>query len=301
MKVGFVVVLSDDRAAGPGSADRYAKIRDRAMQAEDAGYDSIWLYDHLMYRPDETDWTVGIWEAWTMMTALAEATERVEIGSLVLCNQFRNPAILAKMAHTLDEVSGGGLILGIGAGWNRAEFDAFGMPFDNRVARLDEALQILRPLLKEGRVDFEGEYYRARDCEITPRSPRPGGPPLMVAALGPKTIRLAVAHADQWNTAYWATPEDSAPQIELFDEAVAEVRPERVPDKTILTAVAFDDLAPDGHDFTSAINGDPDDIATALAAHAEAGISHLQLHVVPYTDEAIARTETGLEAWRSSG
>ena len=300
MKVGFVVVLADSSAGGPGSGDRYPKIRERALRAEDAGYDSIWLYDHLMYRPERVGWTIGIWEGWTILSALAEATTRVEIGSLVLCNQFRNPAILAKMAHTLDEVSGGRLILGIGAGWNRAEFDAFGMPFDHRVARLDEALQIIRPLLKEGRVDFDGEYYWARDCEITPRSPRPDGPPLMVGAHGPKTIRLAATYGDLWNTGYWATPEDAAPQIELFDAAIAEVQPEVVPEKTILAAVAFDDLLRDGIDFESAISGDSDDIAAAIAAHAEAGITHLQLHVDPYTDDAIARTEAGLEAWRTS-
>jgi probable F420-dependent oxidoreductase len=300
VKVGFVAVLADNRAGGPGSADRYSKIRERALRAEGAGYDSVWIYDHLLYRLDELDWTVGIWEGWTILTALAEATSRVELGSLVLCNTFRNPAVLAKMAHTLDEVSGGRLVLGIGAGWNQPEFDAFGIPFDRRVAKLDEALQILRPLLRDGQVDFEGEFYAARECEITPRSPRPTGPPLMVGAFGPKTIRLAARYADQWNTAYWATPEDAAEQLEMFDEAVAEVQPETPPQKTILAWVTHQDLLPPDVEFDSAIAGDPDSIAAALSAHEAAGIIHVQLHVVPYTDEAIARTEVGVREWLDS-
>lgn len=301
MKVGFVAVLADSRMGGPGSADRWETIKQRALRAEEAGYDSVWVYDHLMYRPDDLDWTVGIWEGWTILTALAEATSTVELGSLVLCSPFRNPAVLAKMAHTLDEVSGGRLILGIGAGWNKPEFDAFGIPFDRRVARFEEALQILRPLLRDGAVDFEGEFYSARDCVISPRSPRPGGPPLMVGALGPKTMRLAARYADQWNTAYWGTPRDAAEQLEMFDEAVLDVQPETVPERTILATVLHRDLLPPDLDtnFEHVIEGDPESIASALSAHEAAGISHVQLHVTPYTEEAIRRTERGLRAWKA--
>src|SRR5690242_19737513 len=152
----------------------YDTIRAVAQQAETDGFDSIWLADHLFYRnPGQP--TRGIWEGWTMLAALAEATQRVEIGTLVLCNSFRNPAILAKMATTVDEVSHGRLILGIGAGWNEPEYQAFGLPFDHRVDRFAEALQILRPLLREGHVDFMGHYYSARNCDDVPRGPRPGG------------------------------------------------------------------------------------------------------------------------------
>ena len=104
-----------------------------------------------------------------MLAALAEATRRVEIGTLVVCNSFRNPAILAKMAATLDEVSHGRLILGVGAGWNEPEYQAFGVPFDHRVDRFEEALQIIKPLLREGHVDFSGRYYQAPNCDNVPR------------------------------------------------------------------------------------------------------------------------------------
>jgi probable F420-dependent oxidoreductase len=276
-------------------------MRDRALRAEEAGYDSIWVYDHLLYRPDDSNATFGIWEGWTVLSALAAVTNRVELGTLVLCNQFRNPAIVAKMAHTLDEVSGGRLILGIGAGWNQAEFDAFGIPFDNRVARLEEALQILKPLLRDGHVDFDGTYYRAHDCEIAPMSPRDGGPPLMVGAFGPKTIRLAARYADMWNTAFWALPTDAAEQVGLFEEAVADLTPQTPPDQTMLAAVVFNDLIVEPVELPGTIidGNEPGAIPAALSAHEAAGTTHVQLHPVPNTDEAITRMESAVIEWRN--
>src|SRR5215469_4876315 len=142
-----MVFLANDRVTN--SKRSYETIRAVAQQAEADGFDSIWLADHLLYR-DPGAPTRGIWECWTMLAALAEATQRVELGTLVLCNAFRHPAILAKMATTLDEVSHGRLILGLGAGWNEPEYRAFGLPFDHRVDRFEEALQIIRPLLQDG-------------------------------------------------------------------------------------------------------------------------------------------------------
>src|SRR6516162_1204309 len=182
-----MVFLANDRENN--SKRPYETIRAIAHQAETDGFDSIWLADHLFYRyPAEP--TRGIWECWTILAALAEATQRMEIGTLVLCNSFRHPAILAKMATTLDEVSGGRLILGVGAGWNEPEYQAFGLAFDHRVARFEEALQLLTPLLREGQVDFAGAYYQARHCEIVPRGPRPAGPPLLVGSEGPRMLKL---------------------------------------------------------------------------------------------------------------
>src|SRR5512139_317287 len=165
MKIGLALIIAEREELK--RAFTYRETRDIAQRAEENGFDSIWLYDHLLYRPEGKP-TIGIWECWTFLSALAEATQRVELGTLVACNSFRNPAQLAKMAITLDEVSQGRLILGIGAGWNKPEYDAFGYPYDHRVDRFEEALQIIRPLLKEDRVDFEGKYYQARDCEIKP-------------------------------------------------------------------------------------------------------------------------------------
>ena len=127
------------------------------------------------------------------------------------------------MASTLDEVSGGRLILGLGAGWNRPEFEAFGIPFDHRFDRFEEALQIIIPLLREGRVDFEGRYYSARNCQLAPPDPVSGGPPVLIGAEGPRMLRLADAYADMWNTGYCSDAASFEPMREPFRTAQAEV------------------------------------------------------------------------------
>src|SRR6185503_1777113 len=131
---------------------RWPELRDMARAAEDVGFDSIWVGDHLLYVDPDLP-PRGPWEAWSVLAALAGITERVELGPLVASVSFHNPAMLAKKAATIDEISGGRLILGLGAGWNEAEYRAFGFPFDHRVDRFEEAFAIIRGLLREGRVD----------------------------------------------------------------------------------------------------------------------------------------------------
>src|SRR5688572_17301063 len=148
-----------------------------ARLIEDAGFDSIWTGDHLLYR-DERRGSRGPWEAWSVLAAVAATTSRVELGPLVASTSFHNPAMLAKKAATFDEISGGRLILGLGAGWNETEYAAFGFPFDHRVSRFEEAFTIIRLLLATGRCDVHGTYYQLEDAELLPRGPRPNGPPL---------------------------------------------------------------------------------------------------------------------------
>src|SRR5205085_2230355 len=121
----------------------------------------------------------------------------------------------AKMAVTLDEVSGGRFILGLGSGWNKPVFNAFGYPFDHLVSRFDEALQIIAPLLRQGHVDFEGQYYSARDCEIVPRGPSEHGPPILIASLQPRMLHLTAQYADLWNRSIGYNPIPSSQQ-ELY-------------------------------------------------------------------------------------
>jgi probable F420-dependent oxidoreductase len=298
MKIGFVVIIADIPGLGP--AQRYPEIRAIAQQAERDGFDSIWLHDHLLYRSDE-EGTMGIWECWTILTALAESTQRVELGTLVACTQFRNPAILAKMAATLDEVSHGRLILGLGAGWNQPEFDAFGIPFDRRVDRFEEAVQIIRPLLKEGRVDFQGKYYQARNCEISPRGPRPGGPPLMIAAIGPRMMRLAAKYADLWNTTYLGGPETLAgPQADL-ENACREIGRDPASLKvTGVVALQFTDMYA-GPVFDQYLSGTVEEIAAAMQSYELAGTDHLMFQIVPYIPEAYNRLVEALRLYRGWG
>src|SRR5215212_2486995 len=138
-----------------------------ALRAESAGFDSIWVGDHLLYDlPDGS--TRGPYEAWTTLAAIATATERVQIGPLVASTSFHAPAMLAKQAATVDAISGGRLIVGLGAGWNEREYRAFGFPYDHRVSRFEEAFTVIRTLLRDGRTDFDGVYYRVEDCVLDP-------------------------------------------------------------------------------------------------------------------------------------
>ena len=298
MKVGLDMLLAENPAVG--RAPSYAEIRDLARRAERAGFDSLWLYDHLIYRPPDRP-PRGIWECWTVLAALAEATARIEIGTLVACTAFRNPAVLAKMATTLDEVSGGRFTLGLGAGWNEAEFTAFGMPFDHRVDRFEEALQIIVPLVRQGQVDFRGRYYRAIDCELLPRGPRPNGPPVLIGAFGPRMLRLAARYADIWNGGYVARPAELDGLRTNLMTACAEVG--RDPATLPLTAelkVAFPDLgSPPAFMKDDYLTGPAEEIASALGAFEAAGLDQVMCHCAPNTPATLARLGEALERYRS--
>jgi len=220
-------------ALGDGQPVRWADIREMARLAETIGLDTLLAPDHLLFRrspptnvppvdmPEGK--TRGIWEAWTILSAVAAATSRIHLGPFVACTSFRNPALLAKMADTLDEVSGGRLVLGLGAGWHEPEYQAFGYPFDHRVSRFEEALGIILPLLRHGRVDVQGRYYEARACELAPRGPRPGGPPILIGGQGPRMLRLAARHADIYDADFQLTAGDLAARLAALDQACADV------------------------------------------------------------------------------
>ena len=298
MKIGLMVFLANDRESN--SKRSYDSIRAVAQQAEADGFDSIWLADHLFYRnPGEP--TRGIWECWTMLAALAEATDRMEIGTLVTCNSFRNPAILAKMATTLDEVSHGRLILGVGAGWNEPEYQAFGLPFDHRVDRFEEALQILKPLLREGHVDFSGRYYQAPNCDNAPRGPRPEGPPLMVGSEGPRMLKLTAQYADLWNTGYMGKPETMAGPLAKIEAACREIgRDPATLGVTAFIGLWFPDLQPRKPSyFPNPLTGTVQEIAAAMRGYAELGyVRHIMFQCEPYTLETRQRLTEALQLYR---
>src|SRR5215218_5073345 len=188
LKLGIILDIFEgvDTNGQVTPAKHWDELRDFARRVEALGFDSLWVPDHLFWREEgEASSTKGVWEGWSMLTALAAITERIELGTLVVCTAFRNPALLAKMADTVDEISGGRLILGLGAGYHEPEFRAFGYPYEYLGARFEEALTIIATLLRQGKIDFEGRFYQARDCELRPSGPRPAGPPILVAGGAP--------------------------------------------------------------------------------------------------------------------
>jgi alkanesulfonate monooxygenase SsuD/methylene tetrahydromethanopterin reductase-like flavin-dependent oxidoreductase (luciferase family) len=185
---------------------RWPELLEIARTAEAAGFASIWLGDHLLYRGDGRP-ERGPWDVWTALAALAAATERVTLGPLVAATAFHEPGLVARMAATIDEISGGRFVLGLGTGWNETEFDAFGFPSDHKVSRFEEAFEIIRRLLAGERVSFEGRYYRTHDAVLLPPPAR--RVPIMVGGHGPRLLRATLPHVDAWNT--WYTPYGNTP------------------------------------------------------------------------------------------
>jgi probable F420-dependent oxidoreductase len=283
MKYGLMLPLAESETPG------YATLREMAITAEAHGLDSVWGADHLIFREDGE--TEGIHECWTLLTAIAAVTTRVEIGPLVLALPFRNPALTAKMAAELDEVSDGRLILGLGCGWHQPEFDAFGYPFDHRVGRFEEGLEIIMPLLRGETVSFEGRYFRVKDVELRPRPIRPGGPPVLIAGKQPRMLSLVARHAAQWNGAWYGNPGQADElRTRLTNVRAALDSTGRDPATLGLTAgifVAWEDAEADAPE--RAIRGTPHDVADALAGYTELGIEHLIAHVFPRTPDAVRR------------
>lgn len=300
LKVGLILPETERQMNG-GTA-RWRDLAEMARLGEQIGADSLWFTDHLIHR--EAEGPRGMWECWSLISALAAVTERAEIGTLVLCNSFRNPALLAKMADTVEEISGGRLILGIGAGWNKPEYDAFGYPFDHRTDRFAEALVILTSLLRKGHVDFEGTYYTARDCELRPRGPRAGGPPIMIGAseAGPRMTELVARYGDGWNTWFSSTKNTVAgllPLLERVDAACEAV--DREPSSLARSCAVIVEVGPHEPSAMTGvpISGSAAEIAAGLRAYGDAGISHLQVWLEPNTPEGIAAFAPVLEELRS--
>jgi alkanesulfonate monooxygenase SsuD/methylene tetrahydromethanopterin reductase-like flavin-dependent oxidoreductase (luciferase family) len=269
---------------------------DMALRAEEAGYDSVWVGDHLIYDlPDGS--TRGPYEAWTTLAGIAAVTKRVEIGPLVASTSFHAPAMLAKQAATVDAISQGRLILGIGAGWNRREFYGFGFPYDRRVSRFEEALAIIAPLLRGGRATFHGQFYDVDDCVLDPRPVREGGPPIMVGSNGQRMLRIALPVVDSWNV-WWSTYENS---VSRFVEIKAEVDAAMPEGRNVEATAAVLVTLPGGKGRLMGDSYDagltavtPDGLANHVRGLADAGATHLQLVLDPITAETIDTVGTAL-------
>ncbi len=300
LKVGLV--LPQLERSMDGATPRWSDLRAFAERAEAVGFDSLWVVDHLLIRwasiaaqeaaPIAPELGVappqGVWEGWSLLAAVAAVTSRVELGTLVACTGYRTPAMLAKTADTLDEISGGRLVLGLGAGDFEDEHRSFGFRWDHRVSRFEEALKIIHPLLRAGRVDFEGTYHRAPNCELRLRPGRvvssQVGPPLLFGVLkaGPRMLRLTAQFADQWNA--WLAFDRCHPDaIPPLREAIDRACLTHGRDPTTLARTVTVRVALLGRTVLTGepMRGEPEELAESLRAFAREGISHVQVILSP--------------------
>jgi alkanesulfonate monooxygenase SsuD/methylene tetrahydromethanopterin reductase-like flavin-dependent oxidoreductase (luciferase family) len=278
-----------------GRTPRWADISAMAVAAEEVGFAAVWVSDHVGFGDPDGAWS-GAWESWTLLSALAASTDRVDLGTYVLAVPFRNPALLAKMAETLDEVSGGRLILGLGAGWNGPEFSSYGFPFDDRFDRFGDSLRIIAALLRTGRSSHAGTAASSRSARLEPRGPRPGGLPIMVGAAGPRMLRLTAELADHWNGGLRLPPEVGQ-LLAALDAACHDVgRDPATMTKSVEAMVrvlpATDGAAPEERE----LRGSPEELAASLGAYGRLGIDHLQVQLRPNTVEAVRAFGQVIEA-----
>ena len=293
--LGVGLMLPDTEREMAGGTARWADLAAMARTAEACGFDSIWVSDHLLFRFEGKE-PQGTWECWSLLAALAAVTSRVEIGTLVSCTGFRNPALLAKTADTVDEISGGRLVLGLGAGWHEPEYEAFGYPFGHRVGRFEEALTIVSGLLRHGEVDFHGTYHTARDCELRPRGPRRQGPPIMIGSSGERMLRLAARHADIWNAWGKQDPAEIPPLRATVDGACrAEGRDPASMARSVSMLVDLPGAAGRPREEPPFVTGDAETIEGTLRGMAREGIGHVMVVLDPNTVAGIEALAPVLE------
>src|SRR5262245_10616072 len=250
-------------------------------EADDLGLDSAFTFDHFM----PIDGRPGpCLEGWTSLAALAAKTERIKVGVLVTGNPYRHPALLAKMSATVDQVSNGRLILGMGAGWFEAEFTAYGFPFDTpgvRAHRLVEAVEVVKTLWSQDKATYTGKYYQLKDAPFDPRPVQRPHPPLLIGGMGPKVLQpLAARHADIWHFfVKGGDPEEIKRVVTDFDALGQKVGrdPAAVEEATSLRP---EDVA----------GKSPDEARARIRAMADAGVRHFILSLAPPYDWQLLRT-----------
>jgi probable F420-dependent oxidoreductase len=288
LRVGIQLPEVERRVPWP----EYAEM---ATVAEACGFDSIWVGDHLLYAPDRAVGAPerGPWEAWTLLAGLACVTKRVRLGPLVACTAFHPPGVLAKAAATVDEISRGRLVLGLGAGWNETEFRAFGLPFDHRASRFAEAFDVIRRLLDGERVTRRGRYVVAEDAVLLPRPPR--RPPLMIGSAGARVLAATLPHVQAWNTwydLYGNTPEGFAILNDRVTSAAERAgRPPREVDRSACVLVLLDRASRERplERGTPPLEGSAARMAAGLAELAQAGADEAIIVASPISERSVRR------------
>lgn len=271
----------------------WSSVAERATVAEAAGFDMFVFEDALLYRGQ--DHTNGLWESGTIAGALAATTKTIRFGQSVVNSPYRSPAMVASMATTLDEVSGGRYVLGIGAGNTEdSDYEAFGFPTDRRYSRFAEAIQIIHRLLKTGTADFDGEFYTVRDSELVLRGPSPEGPPINIAAGGEKMLALVARYGDEWNWWGW---DETIPEIEerlrpiLTTLSQACGAEDRDPDSLTRTFDLYSVVAPGfeaDHGLKQPVSGSAEQIAAYLLDLGTLGFDEVRCDVWPKSAAAVA-------------
>jgi alkanesulfonate monooxygenase SsuD/methylene tetrahydromethanopterin reductase-like flavin-dependent oxidoreductase (luciferase family) len=279
MKIGMTLPQRRDDGKGTPWED----LRELAWLAEAGGADSLWVADHYFYRDENVE--VGLHEAFTLLTAVAAVTRKVQVGPLVACTSFRSAGMLAKIAATLDAVSGERLILGLGCGWHEAEYKAFGHPFDHRVGRFEEVVSAVRPLLRGERVSVNGRWLELDDAVIVPQPEHEV--PLLIASNGPRMLDITARFADAWQAAWFGAVSDEFRSERAALMAACETADRTRPMEIFVGIDVNDEAGDDPH-----VPSDASAIADALAGWSEEGVDHVQLRVHPGTK---ARFETAIE------
>ena len=290
MRIGLISELHG--VPGPDQPT-WETLSARASAAEAVGFDSFVFEDALLYRGESE--TSGCWESMAIAAALAASTDRIIIGQSVVNNPYRSPALTAKIAVTIDEISGGRYVLGIGAGNTPdADYAGFGFPSDRRYSRFAEAIQVIHILLTTGEATFSGEHYTIDKAEMVLRGPRPGGPPINIAAGSPKMIGLVARYADAWNWWGWGETHDETlkrmrPIVAMLEQACAEVgRESSALSRTFdLYSIVSPGHGSNGIDTDNPVTGSPDEIAERLLRLGDLGIQEVRCDVYPKTIAAV--------------
>jgi alkanesulfonate monooxygenase SsuD/methylene tetrahydromethanopterin reductase-like flavin-dependent oxidoreductase (luciferase family) len=260
-----------------------------ARAAEEVGLDSIWLGDHLLYRGDGRE-ERGPWEAWTLLAALAASTKRIGLGPLVACTSFHPPGLIAKMAATIDEISEGRFVLGLGAGWNQTEYRAFGLPYEHRVSRFEESFEIIRRLVAGERTTLRGRYWQAEGAVLLPPPAR--RLPLMIGSRGERMLAIALPHVDTWNCWYsWYGNSAKGfaelnSRIDVAVEQTGRSRREVARSACVLVELDADAVRRPGSD-ENVTPVAPEGVADHLAALAELGADEAILILRPINEASV--------------
>ena len=292
MRIGLINQIHG-RPNGKHPAPTWQSISDRASAAAAAGFDIFVFEDVLLYRWEDGG-TDGVWESVSVAAALCATTSEMKISHSVINAPYRSPAMMASIATTLDEISGGRYVLGIGAGNSfDSDYEAFGFPTDRRYSRFAEAIRIIHGLLKDGRIDFDGEFYSAKDSELVMRGPSHQGPPVNIAAGGPKMLGLVAKYADEWNWWGW---DESLDQVEKRFEPILETlglaleEEGRDPSSLVHTFDLYSILAPGmeaEHGMENPVAGTAEEIADYVLGLGEMGFEEVRCDIWPKSVEAI--------------